>query len=110
MAPVENQQYAVGFCSRAATWRGREEFGECYCFAVLVRQCEFRRLLPDPRGSFRRRQLPDSVEEAVRKETDARYAQHSQDGAENFAPVEFRLSEGSPQTRPKQNQTTGKKQ
>src|SRR5205814_6960733 len=95
VAAVENQQDAVGSCARRAR-RGRcEKLGQRHRFAVLVRQGEIRRLLPDARRCCRGRQLPYEVEKAVGKETDSGQANRGQEGPENLAAIEFRLPKGS---------------
>ena len=44
---IENQQDAVGLSTRGAVWRGREDLCERHRLAVLIRQGEPRRFLPD---------------------------------------------------------------
>ena len=110
MASKEDQQNAVGLCSRGAGRRGREESGERHCFAVLIWQREVWRLLPDTRCCLRRGQLPDNVEKAEGKETDSCQTERGQDAAENFPTIDFRLFECSHQPLAEQDCARTKKQ
>src|SRR5439155_18452911 len=69
------------------------------------RQGEVRGFLPHARRRRRGRQLPGNEEKAVAKETDACQAERGQDGTENLAAIELRLTEGLPEALAKQDRT-----